>query len=113
MAKARRRSKRGGRTLEEGGAELIAELGLAAEREGAEHGDRGVEEAAWARERGCLGSAGRDVGPSLVAMFLFPFPERGTALMKDVYTKLFPEPERSRSGMRNMERGTWPRSRLL
>ena len=40
------------------------------------------------------------------------FPERGTTLMKDFYTKLFPERSRSRSrsGTRNMERGTWPRS---
>jgi len=38
------------------------------------------------------------------------FPERGTAVMKDFYTKLFPERSRSRSGTRNMERGTWPRS---
>ena len=38
------------------------------------------------------------------------FPELGTTLMKDFYTKLFPERSRSRSGTRNMERGTWPRS---
>ena len=36
------------------------------------------------------------------------FPERGTKLMKDFYTKLFPERSRSRSGTRNMEQGTWP-----
>jgi len=114
VAKARRRSTRGGHTLEEGGAELIAELGPAAEREGAEHGDRGVEEAARARERGCPVSAGRDVGPSLVAMFLFPFPEpKRSMIMKDFYTKLSPEPERSLSGTRNMERGTWTRSTFL
>ena len=51
---------------------------------------------------------------TLVAMFPEPFPkpERGTTLMKDFYTKLFPERSRSRSrsGTRNMERGTWPRS---
>lgn len=111
VAKARRRSTREGRTIEEGGAELIAELGPTAEREGVEHGDRGVEEAARARERGCPGSAGRDLGPSLVAMVLFPFPElKRSVLMKDFYTTLFPEPERSLSGTRNMERGTWPRS---
>ena len=30
--------------------------------------------------------------------------------MKDFYTNLFPEPERSHSVTRNMERGTWPHS---
>ena len=29
---------------------------------------------------------------------------------QDFYTKLFPERSRFRSGTRNMERGTWPRS---
>ena len=46
------------------------------------------------------------VPQALVAMFPEPFPERGTTLMKDFYTKLFPERSRSRSGTRNMERGT-------
>ena len=41
------------------------------------------------------------------------FPERGTTLMKDFYTKLFPERSRSRSGTWNEERGHVPRSRLL
>ena len=35
-------------------------------------------------------------------MFPKPFPERGTALTKDFYTKLFPERSRSRSGTRNV-----------
>lgn len=35
-------------------------------------------------------------------MFPFPFLERGTTLMKVFYTELFPEPERSRSRMRNV-----------
>ena len=39
--------------------------------------------------------------------------ERGITLMKDFYTKLFPESERFRSETRKMERGMWPRSRLL
>ena len=38
------------------------------------------------------------------------FPERGTAFMKNFYTKLFPEHSHSRSGTRNMEQGMWPRS---
>ena len=37
--------------------ELVAELGRATVREGAERGERGVEEAIWARERGCLGAS--------------------------------------------------------
>jgi len=81
VAKARRRSTRGGHTLEEGGAELIAELGPAAEREGAEHGDRGVEEAARARERAVPRECRQRCRPVLSSHVPVPIP--GTETFHD------------------------------